>query len=274
MTRSVALLWGAATHTGARRALNEDAYLAGGSVFFVADGMGGHDAGEVASAAAVDALRPLVTAEVVAADLVRERVTAAHEAVRSIEAAPGRGAGTTLSGIVLTEQEGEPYWLVVNLGDSRTYRLAHGRLEQISVDHSEVQELVDSGAITADEAQRHPRRNVVTRALGAPEDPVPDFWYLPVAGRDRLLVCSDGLTIELPDHRLAELLLSEPDPQAAADRLVGEALAAGGRDNITVIVIDAAGAAEAFERTAPRDGHAQDDEDTVPRADQWRGAPA
>ncbi|AEG43390.1 PP2C family serine/threonine-protein phosphatase [Isoptericola variabilis] len=274
MTAGVALLWGAATHTGARRVLNEDAFLAGGSVFFVADGMGGHDAGEVASAAAVEALRPLVGTAVVGADVVRDRVRLAHDAVRAIETAPGRGAGTTLSGIALTEQDGEPYWLVVNLGDSRTYRLAHGRLEQVSVDHSEVQELVDAGTITVDEARRHPRRNVVTRALGAPEDPVPDFWYLPVAARDRLLVCSDGLTIELPDRRIAAVLLTEPDPQAAADRLVEEAVAAGGRDNITVIVIDATGASDALERTAPRDGRVVDDEDTVPRADQWRGAPA
>jgi protein phosphatase len=274
MTSSVGLLWGAATHTGARRALNEDAYLAGGAVFFVADGMGGHDAGEVASAAAVEALRPLAGPGVVRADAVRECVTLAHRAVRGIETAPGRGAGTTLTGIALTEQEGEPYWLVVNLGDSRTYRLAHGRLEQVSVDHSEVQELVDAGAISADEARLHPRRNVVTRALGAPEDPAPDFWYLPVASRDRLLICSDGLTIELPDERLAVVLLSEPDPQAAADRLVDEAVAAGGRDNITVIVIDATGVSESLEQTAPRDGRAADDEDTVPRADQWRGAPA
>lgn len=277
MTASISLVWGAATHQGARRALNEDAYLAGGSVFFVADGMGGHDAGEVASAAAVDALRPLVHDVVVGADDVRDRLLAAHAAVRTIETAPGRGAGTTLTGIVLTAQEGEPYWLVVNLGDSRTYLLADGDLEQVSVDHSEVQELVDAGAITPDEALRHPRRHVVTRALGAPEEPAPDFWYLPVVARDRLLICSDGLSTELPDERLATVLLAEPDPQAAADRLVSEALAAGGRDNITVIVIDATGVEDAIERTAPRDGHARDDgddEDTVPRASQWKGVPA
>jgi serine/threonine protein phosphatase PrpC len=274
MTASISLVWGAATHQGARRTLNEDAYLAGGSVFFVADGMGGHDAGEVASAAAVEALRPLLHDDVVGADDVRDRLLAAHAAVRTIETAPGRGAGTTLTGTVLTAQEGEPYWLVVNLGDSRTYLLADGDLEQVSVDHSEVQELVDAGAITPDEAQRHPRRHVVTRALGAPEDPAPDFWYLPVAARDRLLICSDGLSTELSDERLATVLLAEPDPQAAADRLVREALAAGGRDNITVIVIDATGVEDAMERTAPRDGHAQDDEDTVPRANQWKGVPA
>ncbi|MCK0118046.1 protein phosphatase [Isoptericola sp. CG 20/1183] len=271
---SIGLLWGAATHRGARRRLNEDSYLAGGSVFFVADGMGGHEAGEVASAAAVEALRPLVTAEVVGVDDVRCRVRTAHDAVRRIETAPGRGAGTTLTGVALTAQGGEPYWLVVNLGDSRTYRLADGELEQVSVDHSEVQELVDAGSITRVEAQTHPRRHVVTRALGAPEIPDADFWFLPVHAGDRLLVCSDGLTGELSDARIALVLLVEADPQAAADRLVREALEAGGRDNITVVVVDASGLTEALESTAPRDGHAdhQDEEDTVPRRSPWRGA--
>jgi PPM family protein phosphatase len=271
---SLGLLWGAATHQGARRSLNEDSYLAGGSVFLVADGMGGHDAGEVASATAVDVLAPLGKSDVVGVDDLRYRVRAAHEAVRAIETAPGRGAGTTLTGVVLTEQGGEPYWLVVNLGDSRTYRSSDGLLEQVSVDHSEVQELVDDGLITAQEALTHPRRHVVTRALGAPDDPEADFWLLPVHAGDRMLVCSDGLTGELTDRRVAEVLLVEADPQRAADRLVGEALAAGGRDNITVIVVDATGLTDALERTAPRDGHAdhEDDEDTVPRRSPWKGA--
>ncbi|CAM3478288.1 PP2C family protein-serine/threonine phosphatase [Isoptericola cucumis] len=270
---SLGLLWGASTHQGARRTLNEDSYLASGSVFFVADGMGGHDAGEVASAAAVEALRPLVGSDVIGADAVRCRLRQAHDAVRAIETAPGRGAGTTLTGVVLTEQGGEPYWLVVNLGDSRTYRLADGELEQVSVDHSEVQELVDAGQITRAQAATHPRRHVVTRALGAPEDPDGDFWLLPVHTGDRLMVCSDGLTGELADERIEHLLLTEPDPQVAADRLVREALVAGGRDNITVIVVDATGLTGALESTAPRDGRGrhEDDEDTVPRRSPWKG---
>ncbi len=270
---SLGLLWGAATHQGARRTLNEDSYLARGSVFFVADGMGGHEAGEVASAAAVEALAPLGRSEVVGVDEVRCRVRAAHDAVRAIETAPGRGAGTTLSGVVLTDQGGEPYWLVVNVGDSRTYRSADGVLEQVSVDHSEVQELVDAGRITAEQALTHPRRHVVTRALGAPDDPEPDFWFLPVHAGDRMMVCSDGLTAELSDRRVAEVLMVEPDPQTAAERLVAEALVAGGRDNITVIVVDATGLTDALERTAPRDARADhDDEDTVPRRSPWKGA--
>ncbi|WP_344246278.1 PP2C family protein-serine/threonine phosphatase [Isoptericola hypogeus] len=271
---SLGLLWGAATHQGARRTLNEDAYLASGSVFFVADGMGGHDAGEVASAAAVEALRPLLDSDVVGADAVRCRLRTAHDAVRAIETTPGRGAGTTLTGVVLTGQSGEPYWLVVNLGDSRTYRLADGELEQVSVDHSEVQELVDAGRITRAQAATHPRRHVVTRALGAPEDPDADFWFLPVHAGDRLLVCSDGLTGELTDERIEQVLLAEADPQVAADRLTHEALTAGGRDNITVIVVDATGLTGALESTAPRDGRGrhEDDEDTVPRRSPWKGA--
>ncbi|WP_166845540.1 PP2C family serine/threonine-protein phosphatase [Isoptericola sp. BMS4] len=271
---SIGLLWGASTHQGARRRLNEDSYLAGGSVFFVADGMGGHDAGEVASAAAVEALAPLRESAVVHEDDVRCRVATAHDAVRAIETAPGRGAGTTLSGLVLTDQGGEPYWLVVNVGDSRTYRSTNGVLEQVSVDHSEVQELVDAGRITADQAATHPRRHVVTRALGAPDDPEPDFWFLPVHAGDRMLVCSDGLTVELGDRRIAEVLLMEADPQRAADRLVAEALEAGGRDNITVIVVGATGLTDDLESTAPRDGRAahDDDDDTVPRRSPWKGA--
>ncbi|WP_402462044.1 PP2C family protein-serine/threonine phosphatase [Isoptericola aurantiacus] len=268
---NLGLLWGAATHRGARRTLNEDSFLAGGSVFFVADGMGGHDAGEVASEAAVDALRPLQDEPIVGVDAVRGLVRAAHHAVRGIATAPGRGAGTTLSGAVLTEQGGEPYWLVVNMGDSRTYRLADGELEQVSVDHSEVQELVDAGEITRAEASTHPRRHVVTRALGAPETPDADYWFLPVHAGDRLLVCSDGLTGELTDERIAVLLLTQHDPQTAAERLVAEALAAGGRDNITVLVVDATGLADDLESTAPRDARdLRDDEDTVPRAAAWR----
>ncbi|WP_277213673.1 PP2C family protein-serine/threonine phosphatase [Isoptericola croceus] len=248
----ISLLWGAATHRGARRRLNEDAYVAGGPAFFVADGMGGHDAGDVASAVAVTVLEPLTEVETVAIDALRTGVDAAHEVIRGIQAPPDRHAGTTLTGVTLTSQEGAPYWLVVNLGDSRTYRLADGALEQVSVDHSEVQELVDAGEISAADALTHPRRHVVTRVLGSPEDPVADYWFLPVHVGQRWLLCSDGLTSEVGDGRLAELLGEQQDPQRAADRLVDEALAAGGRDNITVVVVDVTDAQEPVESTIPR----------------------
>jgi protein phosphatase len=266
-SEAVHLAWGASSHRGARRLLNEDCFLADRSVFFVADGMGGHDAGEVASAAAIDALRPLGALGTVRPEDVRERLVVAQDDVRAISTEPGRGAGTTVTGVVVAEQDGVPYWLVVNIGDSRTYQMSHGVLEQLSVDHSEVQELVDAGRLTPTEALTHPRRHVVTRAVGASLPPEPDFCWIPIEARDRMLVCSDGLTGELSDEKIAEILLAQPEPQAAADLLVSEAIIAGGRDNITVVVVDATGAWQDTSdgSTTPRDvpGHA--DEDTLPR---------
>lgn len=261
------LSWGAATHEGLRRQVNEDGFLAGDGVFLVADGMGGHDAGEVASALALEALSPLRDIAQVDPDVVVGLVAAAQARVRGIDTGPGgRGAGTTLTGAVVAYQDGVPYWLFVNVGDSRTYLLSGGRLDQVSVDHSEVQQLVDAGLLTEQEARRHPRRNVVTRALGADDTPDPDFRYVPVVLDDRLLVCSDGLTVELTDERITQVLLDHPDPQQAAGRLVDEAIAAGGRDNITVVVVDVTGAGYARDRTAtsPRGAWGEPDEDTVP----------
>lgn len=261
------LTWGASSHRGNHRLLNEDRFLADRSVFFVADGMGGHDAGEVASAAAIDALRPLGLLGIVSPDDVKECLVVAQADVRAISTDPGRGAGTTVSGVVVAEQDGIPYWLVVNIGDSRTYQMSHGVLEQLSVDHSEVQELIDAGLLTATQALTHPRRHVVTRALGASLPPEPDFCWIPIEARDRMLVCSDGLTGELSDERIAEILLAQPEPQAAADLLVNEAIVAGGRDNITVVIVDATGAWQDARdgSTTPRDVLGHVDEDTLPR---------
>ncbi|WP_277208412.1 PP2C family protein-serine/threonine phosphatase [Isoptericola croceus] len=270
----VVLSWGAATHEGRRRRVNEDSYLAGDGVFFVADGMGGHDAGEVASALALEALSPLRDVARVDPDVVVDLVAAAQERVRGIETGPGgRGAGTTVTGAVVAYQDDVPYWLFVNLGDSRTYLLSAGTLDQVSVDHSEVQQLVDAGLLTVQEARHHPRRNVVTRALGADDTPSPDFRYVPLVLDDRLLVCSDGLTVELTDERIAQVLLDHPDPQDAASCLVEEAIAAGGRDNITVVVVDVTSGVGGTDRTTttPR-GAFVPDEDTVPTgAESWRG---
>ncbi|ROS76728.1 PP2C family serine/threonine-protein phosphatase [Cellulomonas sp. PhB143] len=265
---STYLVWGAATHRGLRRTLNEDSFLADRSAFFVADGMGGHDAGEVASATAVESLRALARGAAVDVDVVRARLDEAQARVRAIESAPGRGAGTTLSGVVVVEHDDVPYWLVVNVGDSRTYQLSGGTLQQLSVDHSEVQELVEAGLITAAAAAAHPRRHVVTRALGSWPPPEPDCWYVPVVMNDRILVCSDGLTGEVDDARIVELLLEHPAPQAAADALVGAALESGGRDNITVVVVDVARGQDddAGAVTAPRNHERSGaGDDTLPR---------
>ncbi|MGV8967380.1 MAG: PP2C family protein-serine/threonine phosphatase [Cellulomonas sp.] len=258
--------WGAATDRGNRRAINEDSFLAQAPVFMVADGMGGHEAGEVASALAVESLRALVGCPSVTSDQVQQQLLAAQVQIGALESLPGRGAGTTVAGVVLAEQEAVPYWLVVNLGDSRTYRLAGGRLEQISVDHSEVQERIDGGSLTVSEAVHDPRRHIVTRALSAGHALDVDYWLIPMEARDRILVCSDGLTGELSDHAIGKILLTVGDPQLAAERLVAAAVAAGGRDNVTVLVIDAGELVDddGDDRTAPRPW-ADDDGDTLPR---------
>ncbi|MFP3461190.1 protein phosphatase 2C domain-containing protein [Arthrobacter globiformis] len=263
------LSYGYGTDRGLRRELNEDSYIASDPVFAVADGMGGHEAGEVASGMCVRALAQLpqlATGERTAtAGVVQQYLASADESIRS---ATGSRAGTTLSGVVVVEQMGVPYWLVMNIGDSRTYRLSQGRLAQVSVDHSEVQELVESGEITAEEAAVHPRRHVVTRALGAGDETEADYWLLPIEEGDRVMVCSDGLNGELTDGQMLEILSTVEDPQEAVDALIQAALRRGGRDNITVIVIDArnvlndAGVAT----TAPRTAADAEDEDTLPRA--------
>ncbi len=167
---------------------------------------------------------------------VREANLAIYEASRA-EAAH-RGMGTTVTALaVLTTADGERLALA-NVGDSSAYALRKGRLVQLSVDHSYVQELIATGQLTADEARRHPNRNIVTRALGIEPDIEIDAWTLPLVRGDRFLLCSDGLVDEVVDDTIGELLGGIDDPQEAADQLVATANRHGGRDNITVIVID------------------------------------
>ncbi|MDQ4213458.1 protein phosphatase 2C domain-containing protein [Microbacterium capsulatum] len=232
----VELAWGSASDRGLRRPRNEDSHLAEAPLFLVADGMGGHEAGAEASARAIAEFTGLVGTRL-APDAVQEAFARAARSVDEL----GSGSfppGTTLCGAVLCEQAGEPYWVILNVGDSRTYRLFGGSLAQISVDHSSVQQLIDSGSISAAEAERHPQRSVITRALGAGSTATPDYWLLPVVTAERLLVCSDGLTKELGADDIGRVLCDEPSPQGAATRLVHEALLRGGRDNITVVVVD------------------------------------
>lgn len=233
--------WGTATDRGSRRDTNEDSHLAQFPVFAVADGMGGHEAGEVASAYAIDALRALVGPEDVTPDDVRAALVAAQQNIRDIPVESGAPPGTTLSGVVVVGSPRGRTWLVVNLGDSRTYRWADGALERVSVDHSEVEELVARGIITPADARTHPRRHVVTRVLGGgrQDAPEPDFFALPLAAGDEVVVCTDGLTDEVPESRIAEILRHATGPQDAADRLLAAALVAGGHDNITVLVVEA-----------------------------------
>jgi len=239
MTRPlIELRWGSATSAGGR-STNEDSLLAQDDVFVVADGMGGHDAGEVASATAVEVLRSLVGRRP-GADEVRDALVEANARIRALPAGPGRRPGTTVTGVVLSSHESTPCWIVLNVGDSRTYRMVGAVLEQVTRDHSEVAELVADGLVRPDDAPYHPWRHVVTRALGGGSaDVEPDVDIIAVSPGDRMVVCSDGLTDIVPDARIEADLKAEPDPQAAADRLVATALAAGATDNVTVLVVDA-----------------------------------
>ncbi len=263
---------GAATDPGLRRRINEDAFLAEAPLYLVADGMGGHHAGEIASATVIEEFAVFAGRPSLTIDDVHAAIARARRRVDALSTGAGAGAGTTLAGVVIADVDGEGYWLAVNLGDSRTYRLSEGHFEQVSVDHSVVQELVDSGELSLDAAHRDTRRNVITRAIGAGSDGEPDYWLLPAEEGDRVLVCSDGLSSELRHDELHAILVGESDPQAAATRLVHEAMVRGGRDNITALVIDALAVRTRANRSGERDtvpAVAPVDEvdgDTLPRA--------
>jgi serine/threonine protein phosphatase PrpC len=267
-TLALRLAWGSSSDRGRRRATNEDSFVAEHPLFLVADGMGGHDAGEVASAAAITAFRPLTGNDSVSIDQIRSALAEATSSVAALADTHGRSAaGTTITGVAVADQAGVPYWIVINLGDSRTYLLADGVLEQVSVDHSLVQELVESGELEQADAGADPRRNVITRAIGAKSHGEADFWLIPATAGDRILVCSDGLTGELDDSAIAATLLGEPVAQIAADRLVHEAVLHGGRDNVTVLVVDVLSVSSGPSDAETAQAAAGDDrsEDTLPR---------
>jgi len=179
-----------------------------------------------------------------------------------------RQGGTTVAGVATVEDEGRPSWLVFNVGDSRVYRWADGVLHQVTADHSVVQELLVEGRVTPDEVARHPERNVLTRALGTGRRPDPDLWILPAGPSDRFVICTDGLTRDVPANRIAELLSQEPDARRAASALVAEALLNGGHDNVSVVVVDGGTRADGADGTQPA---AAEPRDTLPR--QRRDAP-
>ena len=244
----VELHHGARSDVGLLRENNEDAYLVSPPVFVVADGMGGHENGDVASRIVVEEFARLAEegyapthgAEAVTATL---RASQARIADYAASGGPGprRTPGTTVVAALLVEDDGAPAWLLANLGDSRIYAVSRGELRQVSVDHSVVQELVDSGEITATEAHDHPERHVITRALGGPRLERADFFVLPVTEVERLLLCSDGVSGLVDDDRIAAILTETSDPRDAADRLVEAALESGGDDNATAVVVDVVG---------------------------------
>ncbi|HET7278034.1 MAG TPA: protein phosphatase 2C domain-containing protein [Dermatophilaceae bacterium] len=230
---------GAATDVGRVRAHNEDAALAEGMVFAVADGMGGHAAGEVASGITVEALRELAGRRGLRPDDVIGALATANQRIleRAARQPDQRGMGTTAAGIAVVSAGGSDHWAVFNIGDSRVYRIVDDQIQLVTVDHSEVRELIDAGVITEAEAAVHPLRNVVTRSLGSRPMPTPDVWVFPPHPGERFVICSDGLSNELSAAAILDLASSADDPQQAAEALVHGAVQAGGRDNVTAIVV-------------------------------------
>jgi protein phosphatase len=237
----VRLKHGSFTDVGLLRVTNEDAFSAEGELFIVADGMGGHNAGEVASALAVSVIkagaRQGLVDPVQFRDIVQQANTAIYTA--SLDDTDQRGMGTTVT--ALTVLPGSvPRVMVANVGDSRTYIFRDGDLQPVSIDHSYVQELVNERIITREEARVHPRRNIVTRALGIDRNVSVDVFTHEVRTGDRLLLCSDGLVDEVPDTDIAAVLTQFSNAQECAEALVMLANTNGGRDNTTVIVVDVA----------------------------------
>lgn len=232
------LSWFGTSDVGMRRETNQDSYLTVPPVFAVADGMGGHSAGEIASAAVVRRLADLGgTADVTAED-IEQALSDAIEDMELDAGDTGLGTGTTVTGLVYGADDDQPTWRVFNVGDSRVYQYFKGALTQLTVDHSVVQHLIDTGQITAEEAEFHPHANVITRAVGLGEQAVPDYSRVALIPGQRLLICSDGLTKELTDIGIQHFLATAETVEAAATQLMEHALANAGRDNVTVVVIE------------------------------------
>jgi PPM family protein phosphatase len=228
------------TDAGKVRQNNEDALLVGEgedeTLFVVADGIGGFEAGEVASSLAVDVLKDLQPDEPfkVAIGEANRRILAAGRGDEKLS-----GMGTTVVAIRFGGTQREPVAEVAHVGDSRAYLMRGGEMKPITEDHSLVAELVRSGDLTRAQAAEHPQKNLITRALGADEEVDVDTAVLPIEPNDRILLCSDGLSDMVPESRISDILAESPnDPERAARSLLSAALDAGGNDNITVVVVD------------------------------------
>ena len=235
--RRLRLTWGGATDQGRIRANNQDAMYADSGLFVVADGMGGHQGGEVAANLAV---RTLTNAERSDREQLREAVAEANRVVHqtALEEAELHGMGTTLTTLAVSQEANTHQFVILNVGDSRVYRHRDGQLEQLTEDHSYVAELVRRGELDDEAAQAHPYRNMLTRAIGVHAEVEIDEWLLEPVSGDRFMLCSDGLTNELADLEIAEQLRFDKDPSTTAKALVGLANKRGGRDNSTVLIVD------------------------------------
>ena len=241
-TRKGALTsFGSRTDIGCLRDHNEASLVVTPPLFAVADGMGGHAAGEVASEIAVRVLSELAPEHPDVEALGRAIEEANRAVIQAAREGRGRqGMGTTMTAAML---EGERL-VIAQVGDSRAYLLHQGKLQQLTRDHSLMADMIEAGQLTPEEARTHPQRSVITRALGSDAHLHPDIYEINVETGDRLLICSDGLSGMIFDDQIENTLRRVQDPQRCASQLVNEAIAAGGHDNVTVIVADVTGYAE------------------------------
>lgn len=242
------LLHAGATHVGLVRVVNEDAWVATAPVFVVADGMGGHSGGDVASRIVAEefaswsgrTFSPSGGRQAVVAALVRAQ--ARLRAYTELQEDPKvRYAGTTVVLALLVQGRRGPQWLVANVGDSRAYAVGPAGVRQVTADHSVVAELVAAGELTAEQAMVHPERHVITRALSSFDLAEPDFFDLDLEEAPRLLLCSDGVSGLVRRDALDALLTAGTSPRATVDALVEAALSTGGTDNATAVVVDVVG---------------------------------
>lgn len=247
--RKPASTFGSRTDVGCVREHNEDSLVVAPPLYAVCDGMGGHAAGEVASEIAVNVIADRAPATPDAAALGQAVEEANLAIIQAAREGVGRaGMGCTCTAAMLENER----LIVAQVGDSRAYLLHGGTLQQITRDHSLMADFIEAGQITPEEARVHPQRSVITRALGSDPRTQPDLFEINVNTGDRLLICSDGLTSMIEDYEIEDILNRTPDPQIAASKLVNAAIAAGGHDNVTVIVVNVTGFAEVRRRKVAR----------------------
>ena len=233
--------YAACSDVGKVREHNEDSYLVQSPLFVVADGMGGHEAGEVASSIAIKTMQGLIPKSADAEALAHAVIQANEDVLRGAKDGTGKpGMGTTMTAALIYGDD----VAVAQVGDSRAYLLRDGELSRITRDHSLVAELIEQGSISEADARFHPQRSVITRALGSDPYMQPDTYTLKAKDGDRIMLCSDGLCSMIGDADIADVMRANPAPDACCGALVDEAILAGGLDNVTVIVIDPLGEPE------------------------------
>lgn len=234
----VSSYYGSRTEIGNVREHNEDSLTVLPPLFAVADGMGGHEAGEVASEITINTLNDLAPQSADAEALARAVVAANLNVIKAPSQGVGReGMGTTLTAAILEKER----LVIAQVGDSRAYLLHNGSLQQLTRDHSLMADMIEAGQLTEAEARVHPNRSVITRAIGSDPHMQPDLYELNVETGDRLLLCSDGICGMIEDHEIVSIMRQAPSAQSCADQLVEAALAAGGFDNATAVVVDVEG---------------------------------